>query len=59
MKVPLACAVCVPGVCECGDYGEDVGGCGEEESFYVPVVEGFDDGGEEVCYGGGGDDTED
>lgn len=59
MEVALICAVGVPGVDEGADYCENVGGCGEEEGFDSAVVECFDDRGEEVGYGGGGDDAKD
>ena len=58
MEVALACAVGVPGIEEGGDDCEGVGRDGEEEGDDVAVPEGFDDGGEEVCYCAGGDEAE-
>lgn len=59
MEVALAGAVGVPGVEERGEDGQDVGGRCEKEGRDLVVVKGFDDGGEEVGHGAGGDDAED
>lgn len=58
MEVAFASAIGVPGVQERSDDAEDIGWGGEKEGGDVAVVEGCDDGGEEVGYGSGCHDAE-
>ena len=51
MEAALAALVTGVGDCEGDDGGEHVGWGDEEEGLYFGVAEGFDEGGDEGCYG--------
>lgn len=59
MEVTLAGAIGMPGISKCANDGETVWRSGKEEGLDVAVLEGFDDGGEEVGDRGGGNDAQD
>lgn len=57
MEIPLSGPVGVPcGEADC-DNGQKVGRSGEDESLNAAVAECLDHAREEICDGGGGDDT--
>lgn len=59
MEVTLASAIGMPGISKGTDDSQNVWGSGEQKRLDVAVVEGLDDGGEEVCDGGGRDNAQD
>lgn len=59
VEVTLAGAIGMPGIGECANDGKTVWRRGKEESLDVAVLEGFDDGGEEIGDRGGGNDAQD